>query len=133
MLTLTSLSSASRSAAMRSSTGATAWHGPHHSAQKSTRTGLSLWMTSCSKVSVVTFNAMCPFASMVLASSSTQTSNAGKPFPRIDRMFAPLPDKPDHDALEREVLDRWEREETFRRLREQNAEGPRFSFVDGPV
>jgi isoleucyl-tRNA synthetase len=48
-------------------------------------------------------------------------------------MFAPLPDKPDHDALEREVLDRWEREETFRRLREQNAEGPRFSFVDGPV
>ena len=48
-------------------------------------------------------------------------------------MLAPLPDKPDHDALEREVLDRWEREETFRRLREQNAEGPRFSFVDGPV
>jgi isoleucyl-tRNA synthetase len=48
-------------------------------------------------------------------------------------MFAPLPDKPDHDALERDVLDRWEREETFRRLRELNAGGPRFSFVDGPV
>ncbi|MCZ7588764.1 MAG: isoleucine--tRNA ligase [Gaiella sp.] len=48
-------------------------------------------------------------------------------------MFARLPDKPDHDALEREVLERWEREETFRRLREQNAGGPRFSFVDGPV
>jgi isoleucyl-tRNA synthetase len=48
-------------------------------------------------------------------------------------MFAPLPDKPDHDALEREVLDRWEREGAFRRLREQNADGPRFSFIDGPV
>jgi isoleucyl-tRNA synthetase len=48
-------------------------------------------------------------------------------------MFAPLPDKPDHDALEREILDLWEREETFERLREQNAAGPRFSFVDGPV
>jgi isoleucyl-tRNA synthetase len=48
-------------------------------------------------------------------------------------MFAPLPDKPDHDALEREVLALWEREATFGRLREQNADGPRFSFVDGPV
>ena len=48
-------------------------------------------------------------------------------------MFAPLPDKPNHDALELEVLDRWEREATFQRLREQNAEGPRFSFIDGPV
>jgi isoleucyl-tRNA synthetase len=48
-------------------------------------------------------------------------------------MFAPLPDKPDHDALEREILAFWERESTFARLREQNADGPRFSFVDGPV
>jgi len=48
-------------------------------------------------------------------------------------MFARLPDKPDHDALELEILALWEREETFRRLREQNADGPRFSFVDGPV
>ena len=48
-------------------------------------------------------------------------------------MFAPLPDKPDHDALEREILDLWEREGTFALLREQNADGPRFSFVDGPV
>ena len=28
-------------------------------------------------------------------------------------MFAPLPDKPDHDALEREMLALWEREDTF--------------------
>src|SRR5574339_620943 len=48
-------------------------------------------------------------------------------------MFAPLPDKPDHDALERGILALWERESTFARLREQNANGPRFSFVDGPV
>ncbi len=48
-------------------------------------------------------------------------------------IFAPLPDKPDHDALEREILSLWEREGTFERLREQNRGGPRFSFVDGPV
>ena len=35
-----------------------------------------------------------------------------------------LPDKPDHDALEREILELWERERTFERLREQNADGP---------
>ena len=48
-------------------------------------------------------------------------------------MFAPLPDKPSHDALERDILELWERERTFERLRELNADGPRFSFVDGPV
>jgi len=48
-------------------------------------------------------------------------------------MFAELPDKPDHDALERAVLERWEREGTFAALREKNADGPRFSFIDGPV
>src|SRR3989442_7024217 len=53
MFTLTSLSS-SCSATILSSTGATAWQGPHHSAQKSTITGLSLWRTSCSKLCSVT-------------------------------------------------------------------------------
>ncbi len=48
-------------------------------------------------------------------------------------MFAPLPDKPDHDTLELEVLALWERQATFARLRARNAEGPRFSFFDGPV
>jgi isoleucyl-tRNA synthetase len=47
--------------------------------------------------------------------------------------FSPFPDKPDHDALERDVLELWEREGTFERLREQNRGGPRFSFIDGPV
>ena len=48
-------------------------------------------------------------------------------------IFTPLPDKPDHNALELEILETWEREETFESLRAQNAGGPRFSFVDGPV
>src|SRR5215210_2163304 len=48
-------------------------------------------------------------------------------------MFAALPDKPDHPALELEILDLWQREGTFERLREQNRGGPRFSFLDGPV
>ena len=48
-------------------------------------------------------------------------------------IFSPLPDKPDHDALEREILDLWDSEGTFQQLRERNRGGPRFSFVDGPV
>ncbi|HXG75439.1 MAG TPA: isoleucine--tRNA ligase [Gaiellaceae bacterium] len=48
-------------------------------------------------------------------------------------IFTPLPDKPDHDALELAVLERWERERTFERLRERNRGGPTFSFVDGPI
>jgi isoleucyl-tRNA synthetase len=48
-------------------------------------------------------------------------------------MFTPLPDKPDHPALEQEVLEWWERERIFDRLREQNAGGPHWSFIDGPV
>jgi isoleucyl-tRNA synthetase len=48
-------------------------------------------------------------------------------------IFAPLPDKPDHNALELQVLERWERERTFERVRELNRGGPRFSFIDGPV
>src|SRR5918996_1682891 len=47
--------------------------------------------------------------------------------------FSPLPAVPDHPALELEVLERWERERTFRKLREQNRGGPIWSFVDGPV
>jgi isoleucyl-tRNA synthetase len=49
------------------------------------------------------------------------------------RTFAPLPPVPDHPALERAVLERWDTERTFERLRELNAGGPRFSFVDGPL
>ncbi len=48
-------------------------------------------------------------------------------------MFTPLPPEPDSDALEREILARWEDEGTFAALREQNKGGPKFSFIDGPV
>jgi isoleucyl-tRNA synthetase len=48
-------------------------------------------------------------------------------------MFTPLPDKPDHPALELEILDVWERDQTFEQLREQNRGGPKWSFIDGPV
>ena len=48
-------------------------------------------------------------------------------------MFAALPDKPDHPALELEILDLWEREGTFAQLRARNAGGPKWSFIDGPV
>ena len=48
-------------------------------------------------------------------------------------IFTPLPDKPDHNALELEVLETWEREDTFERLRAANRGGQKFSFVDGPV
>src|SRR4029079_18794559 len=49
------------------------------------------------------------------------------------RKFAPLPPVPDHPGLERAVLERWAEERTFERLRELNAGGPKFSFVDGPI
>ena len=48
-------------------------------------------------------------------------------------MFAPLPDKPDHHALELEILELWEREQTFAQLRDRNRGNERWSFVDGPV
>jgi isoleucyl-tRNA synthetase len=51
----------------------------------------------------------------------------------MDEAFSPLPPVPDHPALELEILERWEREGTFERLRELNRGGPTFSFMDGPI
>ena len=48
-------------------------------------------------------------------------------------MFAPLPDKPDHPALELEILRALGAEGTFEQLRDRNRGGPRWSFIDGPV
>src|SRR5918911_288043 len=48
-------------------------------------------------------------------------------------MFSPLPNVPDHNGLELEVLELWERADTFNRLRRKNQEGPKFRFIDGPV
>ena len=44
-----------------------------------------------------------------------------------------VPATPDHTAIEHRVLDLWEREGTFERLRAQNAGGPTWSFLDGPI
>jgi isoleucyl-tRNA synthetase len=48
-------------------------------------------------------------------------------------VFRPLPQVPDHPALEAEILEWWDERRIFARLREQNRGGPRFSFIDGPV
>jgi isoleucyl-tRNA synthetase len=50
-----------------------------------------------------------------------------------DEAFTPLPPVPDHPALEGEVLEWWEAERIFDRLREQNRGKPRWSFIDGPI
>ncbi|HEV8490430.1 MAG TPA: class I tRNA ligase family protein [Candidatus Limnocylindrales bacterium] len=47
--------------------------------------------------------------------------------------FAPVDSRPDLVALEHEVLDWWRERGTFARLRAQNAGGPRWSFLDGPI
>jgi isoleucyl-tRNA synthetase len=51
----------------------------------------------------------------------------------VPDVFDRLLEKPDHPALELELLVRWEEERTFERLREQNRGGLRWSFVDGPI
>ncbi|MGB2953142.1 MAG: isoleucine--tRNA ligase [Gaiellaceae bacterium] len=51
----------------------------------------------------------------------------------MGQAFPPLPSVPDHPSLERRILEWWERERVFERLREQNRGGPRFSFMDGPI
>src|SRR5436305_7717634 len=51
----------------------------------------------------------------------------------MEQVFVSLPTVPDHPGLERDLLERWEEEGTFERLREQNSGGPRFGFMDGPI
>ena len=48
-------------------------------------------------------------------------------------MFRPVSSKPDLVAQEYEILDLWRDRRTFARLRAQNAGGPRWSFLDGPI
>ena len=47
--------------------------------------------------------------------------------------FEPLPDELDFPSMERRMLDLWAAEDTFERLRAKNADGPRWSFFDGPI
>ncbi len=48
-------------------------------------------------------------------------------------MFRPVSSKPDFVAQEHDVLALWRERRTFERLRAQNADGPRWSFLDGPI
>ena len=48
-------------------------------------------------------------------------------------MFRPVSAKPDLVAQEHEILAEWRERRTFARLRAQNADGPRWSFLDGPI
>ncbi|HJT38553.1 MAG TPA: class I tRNA ligase family protein, partial [Actinomycetota bacterium] len=47
--------------------------------------------------------------------------------------FKPVDKQPDHVAIEHAVGERWTRERTFERLREQNAGNQHWSFIDGPI
>ncbi len=51
----------------------------------------------------------------------------------MNSVFEPLPQYPDHLALEEEILAWWDAEEIFEQLRERNRGGPTFSFMDGPI
>jgi isoleucyl-tRNA synthetase len=49
------------------------------------------------------------------------------------QVFSPLPQIPDHAALEQEILEWWDGERIFEQLREKNRGTPRWSFIDGPI
>jgi isoleucyl-tRNA synthetase len=48
-------------------------------------------------------------------------------------MFRPVNAKPDLVAQEHATLAEWSERRTFERLRAQNAAGPKWSFLDGPI
>src|SRR5215210_3590620 len=48
-------------------------------------------------------------------------------------MFLPVATHPDFVAMEHELLALWRERGTFARLRAQNAGGPKWSFLDGPI
>jgi isoleucyl-tRNA synthetase len=48
-------------------------------------------------------------------------------------LFGPVTSKPDFVAQEHELLATWRDRRTFARLRAQNADGPHWSFLDGPI
>ena len=48
-------------------------------------------------------------------------------------LYQPVPTAPDHIGLEHRMLERWDERRVFERLREQNADGEPFSFIDGPI
>ena len=51
----------------------------------------------------------------------------------MKQVFEPLPPVPDHPRLEEEILQWWEDEQVFERVRDQNRGNEPWSFIDGPV
>ena len=49
------------------------------------------------------------------------------------RSFSAVDARPDFIAEEHAILGQWRERRTFARLRAQNANGPRWSFLDGPI
>ncbi|MDP8922993.1 MAG: class I tRNA ligase family protein, partial [Chloroflexota bacterium] len=48
-------------------------------------------------------------------------------------MYQPVQSTVDFPALERDILEFWRETRAFEKLIEQNANGPRWSFIDGPI
>ena len=48
-------------------------------------------------------------------------------------VYQPVPSTVDFPALERDILAFWEQSRAFEKLVEKNANGPRWSFIDGPI
>ena len=48
-------------------------------------------------------------------------------------MFDAVPARPDLVSQEHDILAHWHERQTFARLRAQNAGGPKWSFLDGPI
>ena len=48
-------------------------------------------------------------------------------------LYRPVPKVPDFPAMERDLLRFWKDHRIFDKLRAQNAGGPRWSFLDGPI
>ncbi|MGC9365146.1 MAG: isoleucine--tRNA ligase [Fidelibacterota bacterium] len=48
-------------------------------------------------------------------------------------MIKKVPASVDFIAIEHEMLDFWEKNRVFRKLIEKNANGPKWSFIDGPI
>src|SRR4028119_194017 len=79
MLSLAIVSFSRCSSAISSSTGATILHGPHHSAQKSTRTGLSLPSTSLAKVASVTVTVLPAMVALLVDGRGLGAPGGGHP------------------------------------------------------
>lgn len=48
-------------------------------------------------------------------------------------MFKPFSGQVDYPAMEHRILRFWQEQNIFAKLRQQNAGGPRWSFIDGPI